>query len=115
MVGFEQRALQEHADALWIIRTHSSENQAPIDEVLTSLRFGLPRCPFVPRTGKGVNGFVSGGALGKRGSLDTLVAAERLLEEGGLDIDRPHHVSQGRSPNRPNIVITLCGDKPDST
>jgi DNA helicase-2/ATP-dependent DNA helicase PcrA len=96
MVGFKQRALQERADALWIIRTHLSENDARIDEVLTSLRFGLPTCPFVPR---------------KDSSLDTLVSAERLLEETGLDIDRPHHLPQGRNSNRRNIVITLCGDK----
>jgi hypothetical protein len=63
MVGFKQRALQEHADALWIIRTHASENEARIDEVLTSLRFGLPTCPFVPRKGKGVNGFVHDAAI----------------------------------------------------
>jgi DNA helicase-2/ATP-dependent DNA helicase PcrA len=88
MVGFKQRALQEHADALWIIRTHSSENEARIDEVLTSLRFG---------------------------SLDTLASAERLLEEVGLDIDRPHHQPQGRNSNRRNIVITLCGDKRGGT
>jgi DNA helicase II / ATP-dependent DNA helicase PcrA len=97
-VGFKQRALQEHADALWIIRTHASENEARIDEVLTSLRFGLPTCPF---------GLVH--------DADTLVAAERLLEEAGLDIDRPHHRPRGRNSNRRNIVITLCGDKRGGT
>ncbi len=116
-LGFKQRALQEHADALWIIRTHSSENEARIDELLTSLRFGLPTCPFVPRKGKGVNGFSHDAIYLKRvsSSLDTLVAAERLLEEGGLDIDRPHHRPQGRNSNRRNIVITLCGDKRGAT
>ncbi|MEA3160912.1 MAG: ATP-dependent helicase UvrD/PcrA, partial [Gammaproteobacteria bacterium] len=113
MVGFKQRALQEHADALWIVRTHTSENEARIDEVLTSLRFGLPTCPFVPRKGKARNGFVHDAAhLGRIfSSLDTLVSAERLLEEVGLDIDRPHHQPQGRNSNRRNIVITLCGDR----
>jgi DNA helicase II / ATP-dependent DNA helicase PcrA len=117
MVGFKQRALQEHADALWIIRTHASENEARIDEVLTSLRFGLPTCPFVARKGKALNGFVHDPAHLTRilSSLDTLVAAERLLEEGGLDIDRPHHMPQGRNSNRRNIVITLCGDKRGGT
>ena len=100
MVGFKQRALQEHADALWIIRTHTNENEARIDEMLTSLRFGLPTCPFVPRKGKGA---------------DTLVAAERLLEDVGLDIDRPHHLPQGRNSHRRNIVITLCGDRSGGT
>jgi DNA helicase-2/ATP-dependent DNA helicase PcrA len=88
MVGFKQRCLQEHADALWIVRTHLSENEARIDEVLTSLRFGLPI---------------------------TLVSAERLLEDAGLDIDRPHHQPQGRNSNRRNIVITLCGDRRGGT
>jgi DNA helicase-2/ATP-dependent DNA helicase PcrA len=117
MVGFKQRALQEHADALWIIRTHDSENEARIDEVLTSLRFGLPTCPFVPRKGKGVNGFAHDATHFRRifSSLDTLIAAERLLEEAALDIDRPHHRPQGRNSNRRNIVITLCGDKRGST
>jgi DNA helicase-2/ATP-dependent DNA helicase PcrA len=113
MVGFKQRALQEHADALWIIRTHFSENEARIDEILTSLRFGLPTCPFVPRKGKAVNGFAHDAGHLKRifNSLDTVTAAERLLEDVGLDIDRPHHQPQGRNSNRRNIVITLCGDR----
>jgi len=113
MLGFEQRALQEHADALWIIRTHASESEARIDQLVTSLRFGLPTCPFVPRKGEGVNGFAHDAILLRRvfKSLDTLVAAERLLEEGGLDIDRPHHRPQGRDSNRRNIVITLCGER----
>ncbi len=85
MVGFKQRCLQEHADALWIVRTHTSENEARIDEVLTSLRFGLPTCPFVPRKGKARNGFVHDAGHLQRifSSLDTLVSAERLLEEVG--------------------------------
>jgi len=100
MVGFKQRALQEHADGLWIVRTHTSENEARIDEILTSLRFGIPSCPFMPRNGH---------------AMDTLTAAERLLEEVGLDIDRPHHQPQGRNSNRRNIVITLCADRRGGT
>ena len=117
MVGFKQRALQEHADALWIVRTHTSENEARIDEVLTSLRFGLPTCPFIPRKGKARNGFVHDAGHLRRifSPLDTLGSAERLLEEVGLDIDRPHHQPQGRNSNRRNIVITLCGDRRGGT
>jgi DNA helicase-2/ATP-dependent DNA helicase PcrA len=116
MVGFKQRALQEHADALWIVRTHTSENEARIDEVLTSLRFGLPTCPFVTK-GKARKGFVHDAGHLQRifSSLNTLVSAERLLEEVGLDIDRPHHQPQSRNSNRRNIVITLCGDRRGGT
>ena len=49
MLGFEQRALRQHADALWIIRSHSSEDEARSDEMATSVRFGLPTGPFVAR------------------------------------------------------------------
>ena len=38
MVGFKQRSLQEHADALWINRTHATENEPRIDEVVTADR-----------------------------------------------------------------------------
>jgi DNA helicase II / ATP-dependent DNA helicase PcrA len=117
MVGFEQRSLQEHADALWIVRTHTSENEARIDEVVTSLRFGLPTCPFVPRKGKARNGCVRDAGHLRRifSSLDTLVSAERLLEGVGLDIDRPHHQPPSRNSNRRNIVITLCGERRGGT
>jgi DNA helicase-2/ATP-dependent DNA helicase PcrA len=117
MLGFAQCARQEHADALWIIRTHFSANEARVDELSTSRRFGLPSCPFVARQGKGGHGLAhDAGHLKKSfGSLDTLADAERLLEEVGLDIDRPHHQPQGRNSNRRNIVITLCGDERGGT
>jgi DNA helicase-2/ATP-dependent DNA helicase PcrA len=117
VLGFKQRSLQEHADALWIVRTHGSENEARIDEMVTSLRFGLPTCPFVPGKGQARAGFVHDARHLRRmlSSLDTLVSAERLLEEVGLDIDRPHHRPQSRNSNRRNIVITLCGDRRGGT
>jgi DNA helicase-2/ATP-dependent DNA helicase PcrA len=49
------------------------------------------------------------------GSPDTWIGAERLLEEVGLDIDRPHHLPQSDKSNHRNIVITLCGDRRGST
>jgi DNA helicase II / ATP-dependent DNA helicase PcrA len=112
-VGFKQRALQEHADAAWIIRTHANENDARVDEELTSLRYGLPTLPFVPRKGKGSNGLVHDARYISKifESLNTTESALRLLEDSGLDVDRPHHIPQSRNSNRHNIVITLCGDR----
>ncbi|HEY7888112.1 MAG TPA: UvrD-helicase domain-containing protein [Steroidobacteraceae bacterium] len=112
VVGFKQRALQEHADAAWIIRTHMNENDARLDEMLTSLRYGLPTLPFVPRKGKTRNGLVHDPEYIERvfRSIDTESAAQRLLEESGLDSQRPHHCPRSRNSCRRNIVITLCGD-----
>jgi DNA helicase-2/ATP-dependent DNA helicase PcrA len=112
-VGFKQRALQEHADATWIIRTHPNENEARLDEMLTSLRYGLPTLPFVPRKGKAFNGLVHDPRYIARvfHSLDTTDGALRLLEDTGLDPDRPHHTPRSRNSCRRNIVITLCADR----
>src|SRR5262249_49849093 len=58
MVGFKQRCLHEHADALWIVGTHGNENEARFDEISLSLKYGIPTLPFVPRKGKATNGLV---------------------------------------------------------
>jgi DNA helicase-2/ATP-dependent DNA helicase PcrA len=113
MVGFQQRTLHEHADEAWIIRTHATENDARSDEVITSLRYGLPTLPFVPRKGKARNGLVHDLKHITRvfQTIDTRAAALRLLEDCGLDPTRPHHLPRSRNSCRRNIVITLCGDR----
>jgi DNA helicase-2/ATP-dependent DNA helicase PcrA len=112
MVGFHQRSIHEHADAVWVIRTHASENEARLDETLTSLRYALPTLPFTPRKGRGANGLVPDLRYIKRVSdaLDTDDAAQRLLEEVGLDPERPHYIPRSRNSKRRNLVITLCAD-----
>ncbi len=110
-MGFKQRSMQEHADALWIIGTHSSENEARADEMLTSLRYGLPTLPFVPRKGGSRNGMVHDSKWIDAifSSLDTETSAKRLLKDRAIDFDEPH-VPRTRNSNRRNIGITLCGD-----
>ncbi len=112
VLGFKQRALHERADALWIIRAHSNENEARMDETLTSLQYGLPTLPFVPRKGKAVNGLVHDIKYIERvfETIDTEKAALSLLNDVDLDVKYPHHLPQSRDSNRRNIVITLCGD-----
>ena len=112
MVGFKQRSVQEHADAVWVLSTHATENAARLDEIMLSLKFALPTLPFVARKGKGVNGLVHDAALIARvyASFDTVAAAGRLLRDVGLTFDEPHHIPQGRNSNRKSVIVTLCGD-----
>jgi superfamily I DNA/RNA helicase len=117
VVGFKQSALQEHADALWVISTHASANDARLHETLMSLRYGLPQLPFVPRKGNAVNGLVHDAELIARvfQSIDTSSAAERLLADAGLSLDEPHHRPQSRNASRRNVTLTLCGDRRGAT
>lgn len=113
VVGFLQRARQEHADALWVVSVHTSENDARLEESLVSLRYGLPMMPFTPRKGGSKNGLVHDGKLiGKLfASLDTESAAERLLMDRGMAIEFPHHRAQAVTGLRRQITLTLCGDR----
>ena len=113
VLGFMQRCLQEHGDALWIVSTHASENEARLEEMRLSLVYGLPQIPFVLRMGKGVNGVVHDAGLIARlyASLDTAKGAEALLRDVGLSPREPHHRPQSRNASRRNVTVTLCGDR----
>jgi DNA helicase-2/ATP-dependent DNA helicase PcrA len=117
MLGFKQRCLHEHADALWVLGAYESENDARAAEMLLSLRYGLPTLPFVPRKGRARNGLVHDAARITHvfQSLDTESSAHRLLTDLGLDPDAPHHRPQSRNANRRNVVVTLCGDRRGAT
>ncbi|MDT0497026.1 3'-5' exonuclease [Algiphilus sp. W345] len=112
-LGVEQRRLQEHADAAWILAAHSSESAARADEVIMGLRYAIPMLPFVARTGKSTNGLVHDQAAIARvfASLDTESGGRRLLDDLGLDWTQPHHCPQSRDSNRRNVVVTLCGGR----
>jgi DNA helicase II / ATP-dependent DNA helicase PcrA len=112
-VGFLQRSIQEHADAVWIVGTHASENEARFNEISLSMRYALPTLPFVARKGGSLNGLVHDAAWIKKlyAEFDTASAAQRLLAAVGLSPDEPHHVPRSRNSSRRNVVITLCGDR----
>lgn len=111
-IGYEQRCLQEHADAAWVVSTHATENESRAAEMLLSLRYGIPTLPFVARPGGSKNGLVHDQRLIKRvfESIDTVAAAQRLMGAYGLEMDAPHHQPQSRNSSRRNVVVTLCGD-----
>ncbi len=111
-VGFEQRLRQEHGDALWILATHDSENEARAQEYELSLRYAIPTLPFTPRKGGSRNGLVHDERYIKRvfETFDTASSAERLLRDLGLSLNAPHHRPRSRNSSRRNVVVTLCGD-----
>ena len=117
VLGFLQRARQEHADALWIVSTHASENASRFEEMRLSLAYGIPTIPFVPRKGKIRNGIVHNASAIARlyGALDTRAAALRLMAEHALSLDEPHHLPQSRNSIRRNVNVTLCGDHRGAT
>ena len=107
----------EHADAVWVLSTHSSEAEARKAEVLISLRYGLPTLPFVARpTGRpeGQSLVASQMLLDEVFTeMDTEAAGRKLLHADGLSFDHPHFSSatttQG-SRMRRRLSVSLCGD-----
>jgi DNA helicase-2/ATP-dependent DNA helicase PcrA len=93
VVGYRQRSQQERSDALWIVSTHTSENQARAEESILSLQYQIPTLPFVPRRGRGVNGLVHDKAYIDRvfASVVDLGGGERLLTDRKLSIEHPHY------------------------
>jgi DNA helicase II / ATP-dependent DNA helicase PcrA len=110
--GVALRAMQEHADAAWILSTHDREAEARAAETRLSLRYGVPTLPFIARRGRSTNGLVSDQRL-----IDEVFAevdgdrrGRQLLADLGLSFDHPHHTPQTYDGRRRNVTVTLCGD-----
>ncbi len=113
VLGFRQRLLHEHADALWIVGAHSTEQEARLDEYQLSLRYQLPTLPFVPRrSGRAQRGLVHDPSLLSVifSEFGVEASARRLLADRGLLLSHPHYRPRSRNSSRRNIVLTLCGD-----
>ena len=112
-LGYMLRSVQEHADALWIIRTHDSENDARMDETIASLQYQIPTLPFTPRKQRSKNGLIHEASYIQKvfDTIDSTSGAHRLLSDVKLDSEQPHHRPQSRDSNRSNIVVTLCGER----
>jgi DNA helicase II / ATP-dependent DNA helicase PcrA len=113
VVGFLQRARQEHADALWVLSVHATEAEARLHETLLSLRYQVPTLPFVPRKGASVNGLVHDPAAIAQvfAAFDTEAHAERLLGDLGMAREFPHHRAASQKGLRRQVLLTLCGDR----
>jgi DNA helicase-2/ATP-dependent DNA helicase PcrA len=117
VVGIMQRSNQEHADALWVIGTYKTQNEARVEEYILSLKYQIPTIPFTPRKGMSHNGYVHNKkALEKIFYFfNTENSARKLLSDLGLSMDHPHHKPQCHNSNRRNINVVLCGDKRGKT
>ena len=111
MIGFQQRCNQEHGDAVWVVGTHNTSQDARILEYKFSLRYAIPTLPFVARKGS-VGGYVHDQDVLDRifSSFDTEEGAQNLLKDIGLSREYPHHYAQATQKSRRNIVIALCGE-----
>src|SRR5690606_16276799 len=106
-------------DALWIVGTHQSENDARAEEYILSLRYRIPTLPFTPRIGaprgdgKPAAGLVHDPSFLRRvfSEFDTETSALELLADRGLSRAFPHYRPRSRNSNRRNVVMTLCGDR----
>ena len=109
VVGYQQRCLQEGADAVWLLDAFDNEVDARELEHRLSLHYGITTLPFVARTGQSENGLVHDQARLDRLHAD-LAATERghaLLTTYGLHPETPHHVPQSSRGRRRNLYITL--------
>jgi DNA helicase II / ATP-dependent DNA helicase PcrA len=113
IAGFRQRCFQEGADAVWVLSTHATEVDARAEEVVLSLRYGLPTVPFVARTRK-----LQTSLVGNQDKLDEIFSVmetetkgRRLLEDEGLSFDHPHHQSSTYLGRRRVLTLTVCGER----
>lgn len=117
VVGFKQRINQEHADALWILETYKTEQDARVSEYKLSLKYKIPTLPFISRKGGSINGYVHDQKILSEifSSFDTQTSGEKILKDFNLDTAYPHHRPQSNNSNRRNLTITLCGDRRGKT
>jgi len=109
VIGYQQRCLQERADAVWLVGAFGSENDAREWEHRLSLRYGITTLPFVARAGGSTAGLVH-----DQKRLDELHAefaqtarVVELMEAHGLDPATPHYVPQSEPGRRRNLTLTL--------
>jgi DNA helicase II / ATP-dependent DNA helicase PcrA len=112
--GVHLRAVQEHADAAWVVSTHDSQPEARAAELDLSLRYRIPTLPFVARKGRAVDEGVSSDQClidEVFASFPTMATGLALLVDHGLSFERPHHTPQTYEGRRRNVTVTLCGDR----
>ena len=117
IVGFKQRCLHEHADAVWVISTHETEVDARGAETLLSLKYQLPVIPFLARNSPPDRSVVGNQDMIDHvfSTIDTESGGLRLLDDEGLSFQHPHHQPQASVGKRRVLNLTLCAERRGST
>jgi DNA helicase-2/ATP-dependent DNA helicase PcrA len=117
VIGFKQRCLHEHADAVWLIAAFDNENDAREREHRLSLRYGITTFPFVARKGGSTAGLVHDQARLDRlhRELDSDGKALALMQDHGLASEHPHHVPQTSAGRRKVLNLTLYAEHRGAT
>ena len=113
VAGIQNRAMTERADAAWVVATHESRADAEAHERILAARYGMPTVPFVAGRSGQESGMLSDQKLidSIYANVDTESGALRLLHDEGLWPEDPHHLWQGFTGARRNVVVTLCADR----
>ena len=107
-LGFKQRTNQENADAIWILESCNSEEEARFWEQYYAASYGLPTCIF-----KHVARYKLGQAELNRlfSMLDTENNAMSLLSSKNMLLEYPHHAPRCSTlKRRRNFCVTMCKD-----
>ncbi len=117
VVGYQQRCLQEHADAVWLVHAFETEQDARAMEHRLSLLYGITTLPFVARRGAAANGLVNDqerlDALHRE--LAATARVVELMDAHGLSPEHPHFVPQAAPGRRRNLIMTMNADRRGTT
>ncbi len=111
-IGLRVRANQERADAMWVLVTCDSREEAVYQEALFSYQYGIPMTVF-RATSSGAQ-FSQAHIDDLYRTIDTTERAQRLMREQGLSPDYPHFTPQATiRGERERVVLNavLFGDK----
>jgi DNA helicase-2/ATP-dependent DNA helicase PcrA len=105
-LGPRVRVNQEHADALWILRTCDTRAEASYWEALYAAQYGLPTALF---HGLGRNLAMGDGQIERLfEALDTDSRAKDLMEDLDLHLEFPH-VRPGGGGRRQTLNLSMFG------
>lgn len=110
------RMSAEGADAMWIIRSHSTVDSALFDEALISTKYGFPTMTFVDHIrdnpSSGYHAMSQSFIDRLFAGIDTEAAMKRLEKYEGFDFSQLPHFVPSSTENRVTVYFDMCSDFP---